>query len=164
MESFLWSVTLPPRCLQPLFLQPDSSLPKCSSFKLVKIHNDTDFWTIETYKTLKEVTMKAWHFWSWLVIFAASIVSGAVCFVNEQPVVAGGFGAFTFMWLGILWKHMVDTDRDNDKEKIQELGALFRKMEEGFCDTERMRTCIYLEQYSKELQQPKTLPAQETAV
>ena len=55
-------------------------------------------------KLLKEfqITMIAWHLWSWLVVFATSIVSGAVCFANEQPVVAGGFGAFTFMWLGIL--------------------------------------------------------------
>ena len=59
---------------------------------------------------------------------------------------------------------MVDTDRDIDKDKMQELGALFRKIEEGFCYIGSMRTCIYLERYSKELQKPKTLQAQEAAV
>ena len=156
METFLWS----PLPLSQTNLGPFP--PKCSNFKSFEIVIMTLISGL--LRRTKQLTMKAWHLWSWLVIFAASIVSGAVCFANEQPVVAGGFGAFTFMWLGILWKHMVDTDRDNDKVKFLELGALFRKVEEGFGDTERLRTCIYLEQYSKELQQPKTLPAQETAV
>ena len=108
--------------------------------------------------------MKLLYFVAWMVIFAGAVAGMTVAFVKGETVVGGSIAGCAFLWVGALWKQLIDDWRQRKNDKKEGRAALFRKMEEGFRDTERLRTCIYLEQYSKELQQPKIIPAKETAV
>ena len=108
--------------------------------------------------------MKLLHFIAWMVIFAGAVAGMTVAFVKGETVVGGSIAGCAFLWVGALWKQLIDDWRQRKNERKEGNAALWTKVDAGLCDVERMRDCIYLETFAKQLQQPKILPAQETAV
>ena len=148
MEISLWSL-LPLRH-ELISLQPDSSPPKCSNFQSFEIVIiAAKFAVTRRLSSLHFHIMKLENFLTWLVIFVAALVCMVVAFELGYPEVGGPVAGFGFVWLGVLWHHIVDSKKQSEKDLREEHIRLLTKMREGLNELDQMKDGMILEEMCK---------------